>query len=91
MEVKEAIQILKDHNVWRRFDDENSESPEMTNPKELGIAIDKIVSKFENLFLPSISNESELLSFIEWYIKKPELIGWDFNIIVELYKNDINK
>lgn len=30
----------------------------------------------------------ELSNFIEWYVKKPELIGCDFNIIVNLYIND---
>jgi hypothetical protein len=54
MEVKKAIQVLKDHNIWRRFDDENSKSPEMTDPKKLGIAIDKVVSEFENLFLSGV-------------------------------------
>lgn len=54
MEIKEAIQVLKDHNVWRRFDDENSESPEMTDPKKLGIAIDTVVNKFENLFISGV-------------------------------------
>lgn len=50
MELKEAIQLLKDHNNWRRYDGEISESPKMTDPKKLGIAIDKVVNEFENLF-----------------------------------------
>lgn len=54
MEIKEAIQVLKDHNVWRRFDDENSESPKMTDPKKLGVAIDKVISEFENLFISGV-------------------------------------
>tara|TARA_R110000803_G_C11778573_1_gene296291 strand:+ start:60 stop:311 length:252 start_codon:yes stop_codon:yes gene_type:complete len=56
MEIKEAIQVLKDHNVWRRYDGEIGEEPKMTNPKRLGIAIDKVISEFENLFISGVSN-----------------------------------
>lgn len=51
MEIKEAIQLLKEHNIWRKYDGEISESPKMTDPKKLGIAIDKVVNEFENLFI----------------------------------------
>jgi len=51
MKLKEAIQILKDHNTWRRFDgtsDASIESyPSMAAPRDLGIAIDTLVSHFE--------------------------------------------
>lgn len=47
MEIKEAIQILKDHNTWRRYDGEIEETQQMTNPKKLGIAIDTVVNDFE--------------------------------------------
>ena len=51
MKLKEAIQILKEHNTWRRFDgmsDMPTESdPKMANPRELGVAIDIVVSHFE--------------------------------------------
>lgn len=42
MKLKEAIQILEQHNKWRR---DNSIPPklEMQNPKQLGIAIDVII------------------------------------------------
>ena len=56
MEIKEAIQVLKDHNAWRRYDGEINQSPQMTDPKKLGIAIDTVVNKFENLFLSSVRN-----------------------------------
>jgi hypothetical protein len=66
MEIKEAIQVLKDHNVWRRFDDEKSEGPKMTDPKKLGIAIDTVVTEFENLFISgvrlSLPDEDEINS-----------------------------
>ena len=43
MTVKEAIEILRKHNKWRRGDD----SVPMTNPKLLGQAIDTIIVFFE--------------------------------------------
>jgi len=43
MELKQAVQILKDHNAWRR--DNTSLIPQpMISPKELGIAIDVVVN-----------------------------------------------
>jgi len=44
MKLEEAIKILKEHNIWRR----GAEDVKMTNPKELGIAIDTVVSNYEN-------------------------------------------
>ena len=52
MEIKEAIKVLKHHNVWRKGDDENAI---MTNPKRLGVAIDVVVNEFENLFISGVS------------------------------------
>lgn len=63
MEVKQAIQVLKDHNKWRKGEDEELQ---MTDPKKLGISIDTVVNKFENLFLSDFStrsfNELEMLA-----------------------------
>jgi hypothetical protein len=47
MELKEAIDLLKAHNIWRRYDGEITESPKMENPKQIGIAIDVVVNNFE--------------------------------------------
>jgi hypothetical protein len=50
MKLKEAIQILKDHNEWRRFnsiDLPKTSDPKMAQPRELGIAIDTVVKHFE--------------------------------------------
>ena len=50
MKLKEAIQILKDHNEWRRFnsiDLPKASDPKMSPPRELGIAIDTVVKHFE--------------------------------------------
>lgn len=66
MEIKEAIQVLKDHNIWRRGEDEELK---MTDPKKLGIAIDTVVNEFENLF---ISGVSDLLLTEQMIIKESE-------------------
>jgi len=42
MNLKQAIEILKTHNQWRR-----GALIEQASPKELGIAIDIIVNNFE--------------------------------------------
>ena len=50
MKIKQAIQILKDHNEWRRFnsiDLPKTSDPKMAHPRELGIAIDTVVQHFE--------------------------------------------
>jgi hypothetical protein len=36
----EAIDILEEHNQWRRFDGEFEDSPRMQDPKLIGEAID---------------------------------------------------
>ena len=51
MKIKQAIQILKDHNEWRRFnsiDLPKKSDPKMAQPRELGIAINTVVSHFES-------------------------------------------
>ena len=51
MKLDQAIQILKDHNEWRRFnsiDLPKTSDPKMAPPRELGIAIDIVVSHFES-------------------------------------------
>ena len=44
MTIKEAIKTLKRHNLWRRDD---LGIYEQTDPKKLGMAIDKIIKYFE--------------------------------------------
>ena len=48
MKLKEAIQLLKEHNLWRRYDGKIGEGPKMAQPRDLGIAIDTVVNHFEN-------------------------------------------
>ncbi len=43
MKIEEAIEILENHNKWRRGDDDIP----MTNPKLLGLAIDLVVLEFK--------------------------------------------
>lgn len=47
MDLKEAIQILKAHNIWRRYNGDMRNSPKMADPTKLGIAIDVLVNFFE--------------------------------------------
>lgn len=42
MNLQQAVQILKNHNDWRRGSD-----IEMIEPSKIGIAIDKVVSHYE--------------------------------------------
>ena len=48
MKLKEAIQLLKEHNLWRRYDGKIGEGPKMAQPRDLGIAIDTVVKHFES-------------------------------------------
>jgi len=41
MELKQAVQILKDHNEWRR--DKSEFAYPVDTPKDIGIAIDVII------------------------------------------------
>ena len=50
MKLKEARQILKDHNEWRRFNSvglSRKSDPKMAQTRELGIAIHTVVKHYE--------------------------------------------
>lgn len=47
MDIDKAIEILKQHNEWRRCNDLFS-TKKMVNPKELGIAIDVVIEELTN-------------------------------------------
>ena len=61
MKVKEAIEIMKAHNAWRRNGEDeiikphaewrrnSNSSSKMQNPKDVGIAIDTLVKLAESL------------------------------------------
>lgn len=61
MTIKEAIEILDNHNKWRR-DHENKYI--MANPKELGISIDIVLNEIEDL-----KHHVEILQHEEKYLK----------------------
>ena len=74
METATAVKILEDHNKWRRGDDDM----EMADPKQLGEAIDFIVSQlkhpsvkelkksaYELLFESGIDDSGKLPPFLE--------------------------
>ena len=47
MELSKAIQILEQHNKWRR-DRNDIKSIPMVNATQLGISIDTVVNEFKN-------------------------------------------
>lgn len=42
MTIEEAVEILRAHNEWRRYDGITLDGPEMQDPKLIGIAIDLV-------------------------------------------------
>lgn len=58
MKIQKAIEILELHNLWRR---DNDNKYEMANPKELGIAIDTVLSEVKKTnIVGSFSSREEL-------------------------------
>ena len=49
MTYQEAISILRQHNIWRRYDGPIADTPEMVDPKTLGEAIDVVCEHFATL------------------------------------------
>ena len=58
MKLKQAVEILKKHNKWRRGD-ENITQPA---PSQLGIAIDMVVSEFKD----KEAYKSDAIEFAMW-------------------------
>lgn len=46
MELSKAIQILRNHNVWRRYGGPIGKGPKMVDPVELGQAIDTVCDHY---------------------------------------------
>ena len=59
MTLKEAIEVLRMHNRWRRGDD----SIPMTNPTKLGLAIDTIVFTHEDGFFSEYNIAERLIQY----------------------------
>ena len=68
MTTQEAVEILKQFNLWRR-DREMPNSQEMPDPKQIGIAIDTVI---EALDLSKVSR-LEVIS----YDKGREYVNWN--------------
>jgi hypothetical protein len=49
MDILTAIKILKDHNEWRRYDGDILKQGKMIHPQKIGIAIDTVVAKFNEI------------------------------------------
>ena len=48
MKINDAVAILKDFNVWRRYDGPIDKSPSCPDVKDIGVAIDTVVEHIEN-------------------------------------------
>ena len=48
MNLQEAIEILRQYNVWRRYDGPIGEGPEMLDPKTIGDAIDVVCNTMKD-------------------------------------------
>ncbi len=62
MKEKEAIEVLVKFNEWRRFDGEINDSPNMPDPKIIGIAIDTVLSEYKK------DLKTELLKALQIYL-----------------------
>jgi hypothetical protein len=70
MEIDKAINILKDHNLWRR----GSDKKKMATPEELGIAFVKVIAFAEETRASQLLQadviksvcECEARTFYEW-------------------------
>ena len=49
MTREQAIQVLRQHNEWRRYNGAIGQGPQPTDPKTLGIAIDTACDLLANL------------------------------------------
>jgi hypothetical protein len=91
MNIEKAVEILELHNKWRR---DNDGKYEMAEPKELGKAIDLVVSEFKNWHLQRVSQRSELLIDFLIHLNDKGLINnHDFDYEKEAkkyYKKSIN-
>lgn len=78
MTLKDAIEVLRRHNKWRRGDDSVPE----TNPKLLGEAIDTVIKKFDT--------EITVHEFIELQLQCLETLleqGYEHDYAVKTIKN----
>lgn len=79
MTKEEASDILQRHNLWRRGDD----NIEATDPKLLGMAIDKVI---EVLRLSDIEQKEQLVNFLIYLNDKNLINIYDFDYEKEAKK-----
>lgn len=68
MFIKEAIEILRKHNSWRRGND----NLKPTNPKLLGEAIDKIITFYDDLpyDIKTTPLLNDIIKWTHWFSPK---------------------
>ena len=54
MTVKEAAEILRKHNEWRRYDGPIGEGPQMQDPALIGKAIDTLTVRIEPITIDDL-------------------------------------
>ena len=72
--MREKIQLLRDHNIWRRGAD-----TEMTNPRELGIAIDAVCKQAERYEYLNTLNAQQLEALYRRHISS----GVRFSVLLD--------
>lgn len=48
MDITEAVDVLRKHNEWRRYNGPVGEGPAMQEPHIIGVAIDVVVNYYSN-------------------------------------------
>lgn len=49
MDRKTALEVLKDYQYWRRYNGPITDSPQMQDPKIIGMALDVAIHELERL------------------------------------------
>jgi hypothetical protein len=78
--MKSKIQLLRDHNKWRRGAD-----TEMTNPRELGIAIDAVCKQAERYEYLRTLNAEQFADLYRRNIKS----GVRFSVLLDEMMEDV--
>jgi len=71
MKLKQAVELLEKHNKWRRGDENITQSA----PRQLGIAIDMVVSEFKD----KEAYKSDAIEFAMWLAMNYADVHMDIN------------
>ena len=63
MTINDAIRVLKEYQVWRRYDGPIEDTPVMPQPKIIGEALDTVIEHYENTNENSVMPETVKVSF----------------------------